>query len=106
MTTIKNKVSPEDLEKWFTDNREKIYGRSVETAYTLIKNKDLDQEILFEFFWESDESYAKIYMNRKDVETAMEKALNFFVDNEMYEKAQICKDIKDDVYLEKTKKLG
>ena len=94
MTVIKNKVNPEDLEHWFTNNRSKVYERSVETASLLVKNLHLEQEILFEFYWD-DNVYAKIYMNKKDVKTAMEKALNFFVEQEMYEKAQACKDIKD-----------
>lgn len=94
MTVIKNKVNPEDLEQWFTTNRERVYERSIETASLLVKNLHLEQEILFEFYWD-DNVYAKIYMNKKDVKTAMEKALNFFVEQEMYEKAQACKDIKD-----------
>jgi hypothetical protein len=94
MISIKNKVSPEKLEDWFIENKETVYLRSVETARQLVDNKELNDEILFEFYWE-DTIYSKIFMARKDIKTAMEKALNYFVFLEMFEKAQEIKNITD-----------
>lgn len=94
MNSYKNKVDPEALEKWFVDNREIVYTRSVETARQLVNNLNLKEEILFEFYWD-EKVYSKIFMARKDIRTAMDKALNFFVSNEMFEKAQEIKNLMD-----------
>jgi hypothetical protein len=94
MTQIKNKVYPEDLEKWFTSNRETVYLRSLEAAKELVEDQEKEEEILFEFYWD-EKIYSKIFMSRKDVKTAMEKALNFFVAEEMFEKAQEIKNLTD-----------
>jgi hypothetical protein len=94
MTSIKNKVDPEKLEDWFVNNRELVYARSIETAKQMVDNKDLNEEILFEFYWE-DAVYSKIFMARKDIKTAMEKALKYFVSEEMFEKAQEIKNLTD-----------
>lgn len=94
MTSIKNKVDPERLESWFIENRELVYARSIETAKQLAENKDSSEEILFEFYW-NDVVYSKIFMSRKDIKTAMEKALNYFVGEEMFEKAQEIKNLTD-----------
>jgi hypothetical protein len=94
MISIKNKVNPDKLEDWFIENRELVYLRSVETAKQLSENKESMEEILFEFYWENT-VYSKIFMARKDIKTAMEKALNYFVGLEMFEKAQEIKNITD-----------
>ena len=94
MIDIKNNVEPDNLEKWFIKNPDKVYRRSVETAEMLVNNKDSEQEILFEFYWNGS-VYAQIYMNKKDVPKAMEKAINFFVEGEIYELAQEAKILKD-----------
>lgn len=96
MSQIKNKVYPEDLEKWFTDNKEIVYRRSLEAAKELVQNPSREEEILFEFYWD-EKIYSKIFIGRKDVKTAMEKALNFFVTEEMFEKAQEIKNLTDEM---------
>ena len=94
MISIKNKVEPEKLEDWFIENKELVYLRSVETARQLVDNKETKEEILFEFYW-NDTIYSKIFMSRKDIKTAMEKALDYFIPLEMFEKAQEIKNITD-----------
>lgn len=96
MTQIKNKVYPEDLEKWFTNNRETVYSRSLEAAKELAQSPEREEEILFEFYWD-EKIYSKIFMARKDIKTAMSKALNFFIEEEMFEKAQEIKDLTDNL---------
>lgn len=94
MLSIKNNVDPEELQKWFKENPEIVYGRSLETAKALVCDEEADQEILLEFYW-VEKIYAKIFMAKDNIPIAMEKALNYFVRTEDYEKAQIAKDIID-----------
>ena len=47
-----------------------------------------------EFTWEN-ETYSKIYMNRSDIPKAMDKAIEYFVNIELYEYAQMAKNAKD-----------
>jgi|LakMenEpi03Aug12_release.lakeMendotaPanAssembly.Ray.scaffolds.fasta_scaffold161645_5 hypothetical protein len=94
MLSIKNNVDPEELQRWFAENPEVVYGRSLETAKSLVCDEEADQGILLEFYW-CEKLYSKIFMSKKDIPIAMEKALNYFVRNEEYEKAQIAKDIID-----------
>ena len=93
-TEMKNEVNPDRLEEWLIKNPEKVYKRSVETALYLAKNKDLIEESFMEFTWE-DQIYSKIFMKRKDIPTAMNKAIEYFVKTELYEYAQMAKEAKD-----------
>lgn len=93
MVSIKNKVEPKKLEQWFIENKEVVYTRSVEAAKKIVEEK-LEQEILLEFYWDS-EVYSKIFMSRKDIKTAMQKSLEYFISLEMFEKAQEIKNITD-----------
>lgn len=89
-----NEVSPDHLEEWLLTNPGKIYQRTVETALNLVKNKDLHDESFMEFTWEN-ETYSKIYMKRTDIPKAMDKAIEYFVNIELYEYAQMAKNAKD-----------
>jgi DNA-binding XRE family transcriptional regulator len=39
------------LQRWFKENPEIVYGRSLETAKALVCDEEADQEILLEFYW-------------------------------------------------------
>jgi hypothetical protein len=90
---MRNEVDPDYLEQWLINNPEKVYKRSVETAISMSKNKN-ESESFMEFSWDN-EIYSKIYMKRKDIPKAMDKAIEYFVNNELYEYAQMAKDVKD-----------
>lgn len=91
---MKNEVNPDHLEEWLISNPEKVYKRSVETAISLAKNKEALEESFMEFIWEN-ETYSKIYMKRTDIPKAMDKAIEYFVDKELYEYAQMAKEAKE-----------
>lgn len=91
---MKTEVNPDHLEQWLINNPDKVYKRSVETAFMLSKDKNLFEECFIEFLWE-DEIYSKIYMKRSDIPRAMDKAIEYFVANEMYEHAQMAKEAKE-----------
>ena len=93
-TEMINKVNPDHLEKWLINNPDKVYKRSVKTALYLAKNVHVKEESFIEFMWE-DEIYSKIYMKRSDINTAMDKAIEYFVQIELYEYAQMAKEAKD-----------
>ncbi len=91
---MKNDVNPDNLERWLINNPDKVYKRSVETAIFLSENKDIKEEAFLEFSWEN-ETYSKIYMKREDIPKAMDKAIEYFVENEIYEYAQLAKNAKE-----------
>jgi hypothetical protein len=91
---MKERVNPDNLERWLIKNPDKVYKRSVETAISLSKNKDLLEESFMEFVWEN-ETYSKIYMKRSDIPKAMDKAIEYFVKYELYEYAQMAKEAKE-----------
>jgi hypothetical protein len=90
---MRNEVDPDYLEEWLINNPDKVYKRSVETAISMIKNKK-ESESFIEFSWDN-EIYSKIYMKRQDIPKAMDKAIEYFVNNELYEYAQMAKNAKD-----------
>lgn len=92
-----NEVDPDYLEEWLINNPEKVYKRSVETAISMSKNNS-ESESFMEFSWHN-EIYSKIYMKRKDIHKAMDKAIEYFVKNELYEYAQMAKNAKDSIAL-------
>jgi hypothetical protein len=94
MIEMKNKVNPDHLENWLIRNPEKVYIRSVETALKLIESKDLFESEFLEFYWE-DKIYSKLYIKKSDISTAMDKAIEYFVNNELYEYAVKAKKAKD-----------
>lgn len=93
-----NRVNPDNLENWITKNPEKVYMMSVETALKLAENNDLLEDCFLEFYWDNS-IYSKIYMKRSDIPTAMDKAIEYFVSQEMYENAGKAKKAKD-LYIE------
>ena len=42
MLSIKNDVDPEELQRWFVENPEVVYGRSLETAKALVCDEEAD----------------------------------------------------------------
>lgn len=94
LTEMINEVSPENLEKWLLSNPGKIYARTVETALKMAEDNDLDSEAFMEFIWDN-KVYSKIYMKRTDIPQAMNKAIEYFVNMELYEYAQMAKNAKD-----------
>jgi len=91
---MNNKVNPDELENWLINNPDKVYKRSVETAIFLSENKDIKEEAFLEFSWDN-ETYSKIYMKREDIPKAMDKAIEYFIENEIYEYAQMAKNAKE-----------
>ena len=94
MIEMINKVNPDNLEDWLIRNPDKVYMRSVETALKLAESEDLSEDCFLEFYWD-DKVYSKIYMKKGDIPTAMDKAIEYFVDREMYEDAVKAKKAKD-----------
>lgn len=100
MENNKNMVDPNNLEEWLLSNKVEVYKKSIEAANDLVTDNTITQKLMVEFSWE-DEIYAKIYMKRSDVPNAMQKAIEYFVENELYEEAQIAKNINDQFYSKK-----
>jgi hypothetical protein len=96
MEKPKNKfiVPPDNLEEWLIENPDLIYNRSLETSENILNSPKISEDLLLEFQWESA-TYAKIYMKRKDIESALKKSIDYFVRVELYEKAQKGKNILD-----------
>lgn len=92
-TEMKNRVNPDYLEDWLIKNPAEVYARSVETALSLLESNKKEEAFL-EFYWEG-EVYSKIYMKRNDIPTAMDKAIEYFVSQELYEQAVLAKKAKD-----------
>ena len=87
-------VSPDDLESWLTTNPDRIYRRSLRASETIVNSPDIKENLLLEFEWE-DSVYAKIYIKRSDIKPALDKSINYFVTQELYEEAQKAKNILD-----------
>lgn len=88
-------VSPDNLEEWLSDNPEKIYRRSLKSSESIIdSNYKISEDLLLEFEWENS-TYAKIYLKKGDIEPALNKSINYFVQTELYEEAQKAKNILD-----------
>jgi hypothetical protein len=100
MKENENMVDPNNLEEWLLSNKVEVYKKSIEAANDLVADNTITQKLMVEFSWE-DEIYAKIYMKRSDVPNAMQKAIEYFVENELYEEAQIAKNINDKFYSKK-----
>ena len=94
MIEMINKVNPDHLEDWLIRNPDKVYVRSVETALKLMESENLLESAFLEFYWDN-EIYSKLYMKKSDIPTAMDKAIEYFVDNELYEYAVKAKKAKD-----------
>ena len=94
MIEMINKVNPDHLEDWLIRNPEKVYMRSVETALELMESEDLLESAFLEFYWDN-KIYSKLYMKKSDIPTAMDKAIEYFVDKELYECAVKAKKAKD-----------
>jgi hypothetical protein len=89
-----NEVNPDHLEDWLTKNPDRVYIRSVETALKLAESEDILEECFLEFQWD-DKVYSKIFMKKTDINQAMDKAIEYFVNMEMYEEAGKAKKVKD-----------
>lgn len=87
-------VSPDHLESWLIENPDKIYMRSLKASESIVNSPELKENLLLEFEWE-ESIYAKIYIKRKDIEPALNKSINYFVSQELYEEAQKAKNILD-----------
>lgn len=100
MMACKNKVNPEDLEDWFMNNPGTVYIKSLEAAEEIMRSPDLNEKLFLEFYWE-EKAYVHVFMKRDDMQNAMEKAITYFVREEMYEKAhkaqEIVNKIKGDI---------
>ncbi len=94
LNNMTNEVSPENLEKWLLSNPGKIYARTVETAIKMVDDENLTSEAFMEFEWDN-KIYSKIYMKKTDIPKAMEKAIEYFVNMELFEYAQMAKNAKD-----------
>jgi hypothetical protein len=92
---MRTEVNPDHLEQWLINNPDKVYKRSAETASMLSKDKNTKEECFIEFMWE-DDVYSKIHMKRSDIPKAMDKAIEYFVNHEMYEYAQMAKEAKEE----------
>ena len=94
MIEMINKVNPDHLEDWLIRNPDKVYVRSVETALKLMESENLLESAFLEFYWDN-EIYSKLYMKKSDIPTAMDKAIEYFVDKELYEYSVKAKKAKD-----------
>ena len=92
----RNRVEPENLENWVTENREAIHRMSLDTTKEMAQSKSGDETFkLMEFEWK-DEVYAKIYIHKDDLQEALENAEIFFVEEEMFEEACEARDLVKD----------
>lgn len=94
MSDTRKIVDPDELEKWFIETPDEVFQRSIDASKELMENPDKEQELFLEFEW-GGKIYSQFYMNRKDIENALKKAINYYISTEKYEMAQIGKNLID-----------
>ena len=86
----------DDFQSWANSNAHDLHGATVEAAHVMACTPGMDSVLVATFMWE-DEVYADMSLQRKDIEESLNLAIEFYVENELYEFAAYAKSIIDEV---------
>jgi hypothetical protein len=99
MEPIKVIVShdPEELIVWGQENEGKIHAAALDGVHEMIKNKDIEELVLFEFYKNKLDvlPFAEILLHQSEMLDSLNVALKWFVENEYYEEAARVKNYLD-----------
>ena len=96
MFPFQSSVDPDamDFQSWADKNAHDLHGATVEASYIMALTPSLKEVIVAQFVWE-DEVYADMALTREDSDHSLQEAINYYVENELYEMAAYAKEIKD-----------
>lgn len=83
---ITRNVEPSELEDWLIQNKETVYKSTIQSCLDLLLNENTEEPFLC-FEW-SGKPYAKLSVKFSDIPEVVEKSINFFVREELYEEAE------------------
>ena len=98
---------PDVILEWSVQSRELLYDLGVEAAQCFLDNQQLHKQTIVEFVLEQgDTPYADVILHRVQASKSLDEAINYYVQEELYEKAIIAKRIQKELELsvEKTRK--
>lgn len=89
-------VDADKIVEWSREKEELIHDLSLEGVKTFIDGFEEDTVVLVKFYEEhaNTHSFADITMHREDIEESLQIAENFYVENELYEKAAIARNFR------------
>jgi hypothetical protein len=89
-------VDADKIVEWSRKKAELIHDLSLEGIKNFLDNDDKDVIVLVKFFEECESTYsfADITMHREDIEESLQIAEDFYVENELYEKAAIARNLR------------
>jgi len=86
----------EDFQSWANSNAHDLHGATVEAAHVMACTPGMDSVLVATFMWE-DEIYSDMSLQRKDIKDSLSHAINYYVENELYEFAAYAKSIIDKI---------
>lgn len=86
-------IDPTELENWLIENKDKVYISTVQSCLDLLLNENTEEPFL-SFEW-LGKNYAKFSVRFSDIPEIVEKSINFFVREELYEEAEKAKKVLD-----------
>lgn len=90
---ITRNVDPVKLENWLVENKETVYTSTIQSCLDLLLSENIEEPFL-SFEW-LGKTYAKFSINSSDIPEIVEKSINFFVREELYEEAEKAKMVID-----------
>ena len=81
------------IEKWLQDNKGLIHEKSLLMCKEFIENKSEEEILLLIDFEFSDEIHGKIFIHADMISDVLKGSQEFFVDNELFEKAAEARDL-------------
>lgn len=88
---ITKNIDPLKLEGWLIENKERVYKTIIDSCLDLLMSEN-SEEIFLSVTWEGKE-YARVSILFSDLPEVIQKATNFFVENELYEEAAKAKKL-------------
>jgi hypothetical protein len=86
----------EDIQTWADSNAHDLHGATVEAAYIMALTPSINEITAVQFMWQ-DEVYADLSLKRDDIPESLHNAINYYVENELYEMAAYAKEILDKI---------
>lgn len=86
----------EDFQTWANTNAHDLHGATVEAAHVMACTPGIDSVLVATFAWE-DEVYADMSLQREDIQDSLNLAIDYYVENELYEFAAYAKSIIDEI---------
>lgn len=83
---VTRNINPAELENWLIQNKEITYKSVIQSCLDLLLNDNYEEPFLL-FEW-AGKTYAKLSVKFSDIPGIVEKSINFFVREELYEEAE------------------